>query len=432
MGEFSYIGVRDGVGNDLKIVPELFGITQHDRRHHLYCIGKTGTGKTTLLHNLITQDIEAGRGVALLDPHGDLSRALLDFIPEHRVNDVVYLNPADLARPIGLNFFAKVAPDRRALVTNHILSVFTHIWGLSNETAPRLLNLLRNTVASLLEVQGTSLLSVYRMLIDENYRDRIVKRVTDSHIRQYWESVFAAYDPHQRGIVIDSTLNKVGALLSSPVIRNTVGQVANRIDFGRLMDKKKILICNLSKGELGEQESSLIGSILSIQIYLHTMARASRPEEDRAPFNLFVDEFQNFGGSVFAEIVSESRKYGLVLTLAHQFMAQLELPVLEAVIGNVGSIISFRVGSNDAQVLAREFSEQGGLVSATAFSDLDSYEIRARLLENGSVQTQFRAKTVPPAGKRYGLAESVIRHSRDHYGTPREIVESRAEAWMGR
>ena len=266
MDEWLLIGERDGIGADLKVERQLFGITMKDRERHLYCIGKTGTGKTSLLQSMIVQDIEAGRGVAFLDPHGDSASELLDRIPAHRVNDVIYFSPADLDYPIGINFLSNVSADQRFLIVEHILSVFSHIWGLSEEYSPRLINLLRNIISALLEKQGTTLLGIYRMLIDENYRNSVLPAIDDAHTRMFWEEEFGEYDKRKREDISESTLNKIGALLSSPVIRNCIGQVKNRLDFRKITDDKKILICNLSKGEIGEQGSKLLGAMISIQL----------------------------------------------------------------------------------------------------------------------------------------------------------------------
>lgn len=423
----SAIGFRDGIGDGFQVVPVLFGIAQNDRHQHVYCLGKTGTGKSTLLRNLLVQDILAGRGVALLDPHGDLAEELLDYIPRHRTNDVLYFDPADTAWPVGFNPFRQATGRARYLTAEHILSVFVHIWGLSNESTPRLINLLYNTIATLLESPGTSLLGVYRMLVDERYRERIVANLTDPQLVQYWQKEFPESKRDQSEL-IGSTLNKVGRLLSSPVVRNILGQSRTKLDFSYLMNRERIILCNLSKGRLGEEASNLLGSLLLIQFYIATMGRANT--EERPPFHLYVDEFQNFSTSVFADMLSESRKYGLTLTLAHQFMSQLSPEVRDAIIGNVGSIVTFRIGRTDAEMLAAEFSEACREIHPHAFTDLDRYEIRARLLENGAVASPFVGKTVPAIGDCHGRRDTIIGESRRQFAERRKRVESRIGRWF--
>jgi hypothetical protein len=432
MDEWLLIGERDGIGADLKVERELFGVTMKDRERHLYCIGKTGTGKTSLLQSMIVQDIEAGRGVAFLDPHGDSASELLNRIPPHRVNDVIYFSPADLDYPIGINFLAKVPPDQRFLIVEHLLSVFSHIWGLNEEYSPRLLNLLRNVITALLEKQGTTLLGIYRMLIDERYRNSIVPAIDDVHTRLFWEGEFGEYDKRKREDISESTLNKIGILLSSPIIRNCIGQVQNRIDFKTIADEKKILICNLSKGEIGEQGSKLIGAMISIQLYLATMGRASIPEEERTPFYLYIDEFQNFGSAVFENILSESRKYNLNVTLAHQYTSQLDKRIRDAVFGNVGSIISFQSSSADGELLAKEFSREARPVQPHSFSDLQPFEVHSRILSNGLIKSSFIGTTLPPESfrRRYPYRQSIINHTRSRYAKPRGEVETSINRWL--
>lgn len=434
MENWLLLGERDGLGAGLKVEREYFGITMKDRERHLYCLGKTGTGKSSLLYTMMRQDIEMGRGVAFIDPHGDESKKLLDVVPAHRVNDVIYFSPADLDYPIGINFLSKVPPDQRFLIVEHILSVFSHIWGLSDEYSPRLLNLLRNIIAALLEKQGTTLLGIYRMLISEQYRELILNHIEDSHTRIFWEEEFGEYDKRKREDVSESTLNKIGTLLSSPVIRNCIGQVQNRLDFRKIIDENKILICNLSKGEVGEQGSKLLGAMVSIQIYLAAMSRASVPEKDRTPFYFYVDEFQNFGTAVFENILSESRKYKLNLTVAHQYTSQLDPQIRDAVFGNVGSIISFQSSSTDGETLAQEFSSEGRALSPHNFSDLQPYEVHCRLLSNGQLQAPFKGNTISPESfdRRYNYRTSIINHSRSRYAKPRREVEGNIDRWLSR
>ena len=425
LDEVSVIGTRSGIGKGFVVKPELFGISQADRLHHIYILGKTGTGKSTLLRNLILQDIEAGRGVALLDPHGDLAEELLDHIPPWRTDHVTYFNPADLAHPIGVNFLGAVPADERWRVVQDVLSVFMHIWELSEEKTPLLLNVLKYSLAALMERKDTTLLGLYRMLIDSDYRERITEGVADPQVRQYWKKEFAGYDKQERARVVGSTLNKVGLLLSSPPLRNSLGQIRNKVDFSFLMNHERILIANLSKGRLGEQESKLFGSILLIKIYLAALERARIPEHERQPFHLFADEFQNFGTSIAVDILSESRKYALPTMIGHQFTRQLTPEMRDAIFGNVGSIIAFRVGQQDAEGLAKEFG-----LRPDAFTDLARHEIRVRLQQEGEVGSPFLAKTLPPLATTYGRKPIVVRRSRRHFGRPQEKVEGNIAAWL--
>lgn len=358
-----------------------FGIHPEDARHHCYIIGKTGSGKTTLLRNLIIQHIHRGHGVAVIDPHGDLAEDLLRQIPPSRTDHLVYFDPADLEFPIGFNPLANVPPDDRPLVASGIVESFKTIWG--DSWGPRMAYILYNCIAALLDCQNTSLLGVNRMLIDPTYRHWVVKQVKDPFIKQFWEQEFANYDPRFMREAIAPIQNKVGALLQSPIIRNILGQVCNKVSIPFTMDNSRIFIANLSKGRMGHDKSNLLGSLLVTQFQLAAMARTNRPESERRDFHLFIDEFQNFSTDSFASILAEARKYRLCLTLSHQYIDQLSLPMRQAVFGNVGSIISFRVGNSDAEVLAAEFAHE---FNRATFTDLPKFQALTRLHVNGQTQ----------------------------------------------
>lgn len=401
-----------------------FGLSHADRRQHSYVVGKTGTGKSTLLRNMILQDIEAGEGVGLIDPHGDLALDLLDHIPPHRTRDVIYFNPADREFPIGLNLLRTVPDDRRDLVASGLVSAFKNVW--SESWGPRLEYILYGCIAALAAVENATLLGAQRMLTDKWYREWVVGQVDDPMVRSFWENEFSGYDKRLLSEAVAPLQNKIGQLVMSPLIRNIVGQVRSRIDLRFVMDDHRIFIANLSKGHLGEDKSNLLGSMLVTAFQLAAMGRSDVPVSERTDWFLYVDEFQNFATDSFASILSEARKYRLNLTLSHQYTKQLREPIRDAVFGNVGTMISFRVSESDARVLDREFGEGNGI---RAFTDLANFEARVRPLMDGKQLEPFTTQTLPPLGTRHGRQSAIIRRSREAYGTPRYLVEDRIERW---
>lgn len=418
--EFVIIGTKQQWGTD-----EPFALFQPDRRQHVHVIGKSGTGKTTLLRNMIVQDIMAGRGVGLIDPHGDLAQDILDHIPRDRTDDVAYFDPSDFEHPIGFNLLARVPRDRRHLVASGVVSVFRGIW--ADSWGPRLEYILYGCIAALLECENVSLMGIPRMLTDEAYRDWVVRQVKDPMVRSFWLSEFARYDRRFLQEVIAPIQNKVGQLLMAPELRNIFGQVRSLIDVRALMDRGRIFIANLSKGKIGEDKANLLGALWVTQFQLGAMSRANVPETERRDFNLYVDEFQSFVSDTFSSVLSEARKYALTLTLAHQYFDQLKPSILSAVLGNVGSIISFRVGHKDAEVLATTFGS--GFV-ADHFTGLSNGEVRAKLLQSGADVEPFVGNTLPPIGARHGRREKIIKRSRERYSTPREKIEAKIAAWF--
>ena len=414
------IGERHGWGDS-----QSFGISEVDQRQHVYVIGKTGSGKTTLLRNLIIQHIILGHGVGLIDPHGDLAEEILHHIPPHRSDHLVYFNPGDLDFPIGLNLLANVVPDDRPLVTSGTVGAFKGIW--RDSWGPRLEYILYNAVAALLDCRNASLLGVNRMLTDPKYRTGVIRQIRDPFIRSFWAEEYAGYDPRFQREAIAPIQNKLGQFLLSPVIRNILGQVKTKVSIPFVMDNERLFIANLSKGRLGHDKANLLGSLLTTQFQLSAMARANRPEEQRLDFYLFIDEFQNFSTDAFASILAEARKYRLCLTLSHQYIDQLSLPVRQAVFGNVGTLITFRIGHPDAEVIAQEFGET---FPASAFADLDRFEAVVKLLENGTNSTPFRAKMFPPLENRTGRRDKLIARSRERFATPRVLVESKLNRWI--
>lgn len=416
----AHIGTRLAWGYE-----RFFGMRASDRRSHLYCLGKTGTGKTTLLRNLIVQDLAAGHGLGLIDPHGDLAQTVLDLIPRSRTEDVVYFDPADTEYPIAFNPLDSLPAHLRHLVASGVVSAFKNVWHES--WGPRTEYILYAAVAALLECQAATLLGIQRMLSDERYRDWVVRQVKDPLVRSFWVREFGSYDSRFMHEAVAPIQNKVGQLLMSPLLRNILGQVKSRIDARFMMDNRRILIADLSKGRIGEDKSNLLGSLLVTQFQLAAMSRADMPESERKDFFLVIDEFQNFATDSFASILSEARKYRLCLTLSHQYAAQLRDEVRDAVFGNVGSIVAFRVGQADAFALEREFD---GVYPASHFTELGNHEVCSRLLVDGEQRQPFMGKTLRPLGIHHGRRETIIRRSRQKYATRRDVVEDKIRRWM--
>lgn len=406
--------------------PQPFGISAADRRQHVYIIGKTGSGKTTLLRNLMVQHIAMGHGVGLIDPHGDLAEEILHHIPPARADHLVYFNPGDLEFPIALNLLANIPQDERHLVASGIVSTFKGLW--RDSWGPRLEYILYNAIAALLDCPNTSLLGVNRLLTDEAYRAKVVRQIKDPFIKAFWLEEYASYDQRFQREAIAPIQNKLGQFLLNPVIRNILGQVKNKVNIPFLMDNSRLFVANLSKGKLGHDKANLLGSLLTTQFQLGAMARATRPEHDRRDFYLFIDEFQNFSTDAFASILAEARKYRLCLTLSHQYVDQLSLPVRQAVFGNVGTLIAFRIGYADAEMLENEFCKT---FPAGAFADLDRYEAVLKLLDDGINKEPFRAKMLPPLENRIGRAHELITRSRERFSILRVIVEAKLNRWLG-
>ena len=414
------IGERHGWGDS-----QPFGIAAIDERQHIYIIGKTGSGKTTLLRNLIMQHIALGHGVGVIDPHGDLAEELLNNIPPSRADHLVYFNPGDLEFPIGLNVIGNVTPDGRHLVASGIVAAFKGIW--RDSWGPRLEYILYNAVSALLECRNQTLLGVNRLLIDDEYRAKIVRQVKDPFIRAFGAEEYETYDERFKREAIAPIQNKIGQFLLNPVIRNILGQVKRKVDIPFVMDNERLFIANLSKGQLGHDKANLLGSLLVTQFQLGAMARANRPESERRDFYLFIDEFQNFSTDAFASILAEARKYRLSLTLSHQYIDQLSLPVRQAVFGNVGTLIAFRIGYTDAEVMENEF---GKTFTATTLADLARYEAVVKLLVDSSNLEPFRAKMLPPIKNRIGRKETLIALSRERFAMPRGLIEDKLKRWM--
>ncbi len=395
-----------------------FGIKEKDRTRHTYIIGKTGMGKSTLLENMIIQDIRNGEGVCVIDPHGSLAEKLLDFIPESRVKDTIYFAPFDSDHPMGLNVLEQVETSKRHLVANGLMAAFKKVFG-EDRFSDRIQYILNNIILALLENEGQSLLGVNRMLNDKEYRKFIVSNVKDPSVKSFWEEEYAKAGDKYQQEAAPGIQNKIGQFISNPLIRNIIGQQKTSFDLRDIMDNKKILIVNLSKGKVGEGNANLIGSLLITKIYLAAMSRADAGPyelEKLPPFYFYVDEFQNFANESFASILSESRKYNLALTVAHQYIEQMEDEVKAAVFGNVGTMITFRVGATDAEAFEKEFAPYFMMDDIV---NLSAYQVYLRLMIDGVGSKPFSAHTLDPIERpAHSYAEAVIAHSRATYGKP--------------
>ncbi|MFO0702606.1 MAG: type IV secretion system DNA-binding domain-containing protein [Candidatus Andersenbacteria bacterium] len=405
-----------------------FGIKREDRRKHVYLIGKTGMGKTTMLQNMIIGDIQAGQGVAIVDPHGDVAEDILDFIPNNRVNDVLYLNPGDLDFPIGFNVLEKVSAEQKYLIASGLVGVFKKLYAES--WGPRLEYILRNTILALLDFPDATLLGVLRMFADSAYRTAVVEKIQDPVVKSFWLDEFANYNDKFRSEAVAPIQNKVGQFLSSAIIRNILGQTQSSFDLREIMDQGKILILSLSKGRIGEDNATLLGAMMITKIQLAAMSRANVPEEERRDFYLYVDEFQNFATESFATILSEARKYRLNLTMAHQYIEQMSEEVRYAVFGNVGTIVCFRIGAADAEALEPEFDPS---FLQTDLVNLPAHHIYLKLMIDGLTSPGFSATTLPRLEQyRTGNRPKVVAVSRERYGRPRAEVEDKIKRWAGR
>ncbi|HUD21024.1 MAG TPA: type IV secretion system DNA-binding domain-containing protein [Candidatus Saccharimonadales bacterium] len=401
-----------------------FGIKKGDRRLHTYIIGKTGTGKSTLIENMIYDDIREGRGVAVVDPHGQLIDHVLDFIPDARVKDVVYFNPADSDNPIGFNLLENVSPDLKNVVASGVVGIFKKIFGES--WGPRLEYILRNAILGLLDYPSSTLLGVMRILTDNSFRRLVVNTIKDPVIRDFFVNEYEKYEPKFRNEAIAPIQNKVGQFLSSSTIRNIVGQPTSTMNINEIMDHGKILLADLSTGKIGEDNSALLGSMLITKIQLAAMDRVNIKEDDRRDFYLYVDEFQNFATESFAVILSEARKYHLNLVMINQYITQMPETVANAVFGNVGTMIAFRVGAADAEVLKREFEP---IFDVNDLVNLPNWQIYLKMAIDGVTVPAFSANTLAPPSDKSNLAAEVVAASREQFSRPRSDVEEYIADW---
>ncbi len=410
----------------------LFGIKRADRRQHTYVIGKTGTGKSSMLNNMIVQDIANGEGVCVVDPHGELVEGILDKIPEERMKDVVYFNPADTDYHIGFNILELPDPKYKHLVASGLMGIFTKIW--AGVWSARMEYILNNCILALLDTPGSTLLGIPRLLSDKAYRQQIVANVQDPVVKAFWVNEFESWQDRFRNEAIAPIQNKVGQFLSTALVRNIVGQPKSTIDIFDIMNEGKIFLVNVSKGRIGEDNSALLGAMLITKIQLAAMERVRIPEEDRVDFYLYVDEFQNFATDSFASILSEARKYRLNLILAHQYIGQLvtdtSTRVRDAIFGNVGTMVIFRVGAADAEFLENEFTPEFTIEDIV---NLPNYHIYIKLMVNGVTARPFSAMTLPTFKVKTSpvVKDDIIKMSQKYYARPREAIEEEINRWSG-
>ncbi len=423
----TFIGKCNFRGSD-----RVFGMKTKDRRQHTYVIGQTGTGKTTLLKNLVLQDIRAGKGVAVVDPHGQFVDEVLDEIPEERLKDVVYFNPVDVDFPIGFNVIEVPDAKYKHLIVSDLLGIFTKIW--ANVWSARMEYILQNCILALIDTPGTTLLRIQRILVDKDYREKIVANVKDPVVKSFWMHEYEQWRDQFRSEAIVPIQNKVGQFLNTSFIRNIVGQETSTLRIADIMNEEKILLVNVSKGEIGEDNSGLLGAMIITKIQLAAMERVRILEEERKDFYLYVDEFQNFATDSFANILSEARKYRLDLVLAHQYIGQLvtntSTKVRDAIFGNVGTFISFRVGAPDAEFLETQFAPEFTQADLIA---QPNHHIYLRLMVDGVTSRPFSAATLPPLKfeTNPGMKERIMQSSRERYARPRIEVERAIARWSG-
>jgi CxxC-x17-CxxC domain-containing protein len=419
--DITFLGATDFRGEEHR-----FGIKQADRRQHFYVVGKTGMGKSELLKNMAIQDIQNGHGLGFIDPHGETVASLLDFIPSHRINDVIYFNPSDMKNPVAFNVMEQVPAEMRHLVASGLMGAFKKMW--PDVWSARMEYILNYAILALLEHPGTTLLGINRLLADAKYREKIIERVSDPVVKSFWTKEFARYSERYESEATAAIQNKIGQLISAPLIRGIIGQVKTSIDIREAMDSGKILLVNLSKGKVGEDASSLLGALIVTKLQIAAMSRVDIPEQDRRDFYLYVDEFQNFATKSFTNIFSEARKYRLNLIITHQYVTQMEESIRDAVFGNVGTLACFRVGAEDAEYLEKEFAPD---FQALNLVNLDKYNIYIKLMINGLANRTFSAHTLPPRPiPEKNHREKIITVSRERYGTPYKKVEEKIGRWM--
>ncbi|MEK7138232.1 MAG: type IV secretion system DNA-binding domain-containing protein [Patescibacteria group bacterium] len=417
---------------DFRNAKRLFGVKRKDRRQHMYVVGKTGTGKTALLHNMVVQDITNGEGVCVVDPHGEFVESLLSMIPEERAKDVIYFNPADTDYPLGFNPLELPDSKYKHLAASGLMAIFTKIW--ANVWSARMEYIMNNAVLALLETPGSTLLGVTRILVDKDFRQKIIANVKDPVVKAFWVNEYEAWRDQFRNEAIAPIQNKVGQFLSTDLIRNVVGQPTSTIDIFDIMNTRKIFLVNVSKGRIGEDNSALLGAMLITKIQLSAMERVRIDEEARADFYLYVDEFQNFATDSFAGILSEARKYRLNLILAHQYIGQLvtdvSTKVRDAVFGNCGTMLFFRIGATDAEFLEKEMTPE---FLPEDMVNLPNYAIYLKLMVGGVTSRPFSAATLPPfkVPTSAMTIESIIANSRRIYAKSRVDVEDAINRWSG-
>ncbi len=389
----------------------VFGIKSKDRLRHVYIVGKTGSGKSWMINNMAIEDIRKGYGVAVLDPHGDAVDAILDYIPKNRINDVCYFNPSDPDYSYPLNVLEVSNYSQRELVVSGIIGIFyklySHSWG------PRMEHILRNALFTLVHADNATLPDIVKILSNKGYRNRVLQRIDDPLIHAFWKNEFEGADAKFIQESISPILNKVGQFITSPMIRKIIAYPKSKVKIQDMMDNRKIFLCDLSQGKLGEDNAALLGSMLITQIQLCAMNRAFIPEEQRVPFYLYVDEFQNFATKSFTKILSEARKYKLGLILANQYITQIDEEVMGAILGNIGNITTFNIGAKDADILHKEF---GSEIEAEDLTTMNKFQMLTRLTVDNSMTKTFSSYSLPLPKNMSGHRERIIEQSRKRYG----------------
>ncbi len=413
MSEITPIG-NTNFRNDKKT----FGIKDEDRLNHIYVIGKTGTGKSTLLLNMAISDIQRGNGICLIDPHGDIAEKILDYVPQERINDVIYFNPADESYVIAFNPLQNIPQGQQHLVVAGLIATFKKIW--IDSWGPRLEYILRYTLLTLCTYPDATLLDIQPLLTNYSFRKKVLSYCSDQYLTSFWYNEFDKYSPQLRSEAISPILNKTGLFVAITQLRNVIGQTTASFKIQEVMDQKKILICNLAKGKLGEDATTILGSMLVNAIQLAALSRASQDEQNRKPFYLYVDEMHSFVSLSFADILAEARKYKLSLFLAHQYIEQIHERIRFAIFGNVGTMIIFRVGADDAKYLAQEvhpvFSEEDLI-------NLPRYSMYLKLMIDGATSKPFSAITLPPQFESQSNKDTIVKNSQMKYGNAKNIVE---------
>lgn len=420
--QVTYIGVTNYRNQNTK-----FGIKEKDRGGHIYAIGKTGSGKSTLLLNMAISDIQNGRGIGIIDPHGDIAEKILEYVPEERIKDVIYFNGCDIDFPIAFNPLSNVDENSRYLVTSNLVGTLKKTW--TESWGPRLEHILRNSILTLLHYPDASLLDIQPLLTNSDFRKEVLDYIEDAALLNFWYKEFYAMPPPLRAEAISPIINKVGLFQTHPIIRNIVSQRNSSFSIADVMNKKKIFIANLSKGVLGEDGTQLLGSLLVTQFQTAALGRANQPITTRLPFYLYIDEMHSFVTLSFADILAESRKYGLSLFLTHQYIDQLHEKILAAILGNVGTLICFRIGASDAKILAQEFSP---VFNNEDLVSLPQYAIYIKLLIDGTTSQPFSANTLSPIEKKESFKKEIISYSRKQYCAKKIVVEKEISKTVSR
>lgn len=390
----------------------IFGIKDVDRRRHIWAIGKTGTGKSTMLENMAIDDMKKDRGICYIDPHGDACETLLDYVPKRRINDVIYFNPADSEYPITINPLEVRNKEEAELVVSGLMAIFTKVW--ANVWSARMEYILRNAFLTLAEVPGSTLADVLSIISNQSYRAKIVEKLQDKALVNFWRDEFDKMPPNLQKEAVAPIQNKVGQFVTSPMIRRVIGNSKSTIAIDDVMNSGKILLANLSQGRLGEDNSALLGAMLITKLQLVAMRRVNIEESQRRDFFMYVDEFQNFATTSFIKILSEARKYRLSVMLANQYMAQIPEDVQKAILGNAGTVTCFALGASDSEILHKEFAE---VFSQNDLVNLSKYQIAMKMMIDGQTSRPFVANTLPLPISKNQNRQKVIDISRQRWAT---------------